>query len=249
MLSVVTRPIRTFVKRKLNDRGFHYVGGLGNELCTIHDYQENAQAVLDRSKEQTEADVAALKKKYEEPIIGEVPVERLLELLAQVIDPSNICLYCTSQLVHTLQVLESMEAAGITDREFLAATLVHDLGKLASLKGEKWENIEGGGKRPLGQNKPGIGLANGSFKWDHSDIVHARLKPYLSEDMAWLLKWHSIQPECEPIMDAQDRERFERVYKPFVVHDRTFIFYHLPKKRLSDYAPLIKEFFPDKVLF
>ncbi len=117
------------------------------------------------------------------------------------------------------------------------------------MKGEKWENIEGGGKRPLRHHEPGSGLANGSFKWDHSDIVHARFKPYLSEDMAWLLKWHSIQPECEPIMDARDRARFEKYYKPFVVHDRTFIFYHLPKKRLADYLPLIKEFFPDKVLF
>ncbi len=137
MLSFVTRPIRNFVKRKLNERGFHYVNGLGNELCTIHDFQANAAAIVERAKSQTEADVAALKKKYEEPIIGEVSVERLLELLAQVIDPSNICLYCGSQLTHTLQVLESMEEAGITDREFLAATLIHDLGKLASLEGRE----------------------------------------------------------------------------------------------------------------
>ena len=57
-----------------------------------------------------------------------------------------------SQLTHTLQVLESMEQAGITDREFLATTLIHDLGKLAILKGEKWENLEGGGKIPQGEN-------------------------------------------------------------------------------------------------
>jgi len=31
--------------------------------------------------------------------------------------------------------------------------------------------------------------------------------------------------------------------------DRTYIFHHLPKKRLSDYLPLVKEFFPEKVLF
>jgi hypothetical protein len=37
---------------------------------------------------------------------------------------------------------------------------------------------------------------------------------------------------------------FEKYYKPFVRHGGTYIFHHLPKKRLSDYLPLVKEFFP-----
>ena len=81
-------------------------------------------------------------------------MERLLELLAQIVDPTNFYLYCGSQLTHTFQVLESMEKAGITDKEFLATTLIHDLGKLAILNGESWESIEGGGKIPLGDNVP-----------------------------------------------------------------------------------------------
>jgi hypothetical protein len=245
----LARPVKKFVRKKLNERGFYYIRGTGVERCTIDDFRRNSQAVIERASEQTEADVAALEKKYEQPILGEVSVERLLELLAQIIDPSNTYLYCGSQLVHTLQVLESMEMDGITDREFLATTLVHDLGKIASLKGEKWENIEGGGKQPLRAHEPGSGLEKGSFKWDHADIVHARFKPYLSENMAWLLKWHSIQVPCEPIMNQRERALFDKYYKPFVRHDRTFIFYHLPQKRLSDYLPLIKEFFPEKILF
>jgi hypothetical protein len=176
-------------------------------------------------------------------------VERLLELQAQIVDPTNFFMFTGSQLTHTLQVLESMEKAGITDREFLATTLIHDLGKLASLKGEKWENLEGGGKIPHGENEPGSGFENCTFNWDHADVVYARFHPYVSKDMAWVLKWHSIQPDCEPLMDARDRALFEKYYKPFVRHDRTFIFHHLPKKRLSDYLPLVKEFFPEKVLF
>jgi hypothetical protein len=50
-------------------------------------------------------------------------------------------------------------------------------------------------------------------------------------------------------MDDRDRALFEKYYKPFVRHDRTFIFHHLPKKRLSAYLPLVKEFFPGTVLF
>jgi hypothetical protein len=242
------RPIKEFVARKLNERGFHDIRGV-DEIATIDEFKERAFAIQRRSRKQTLDDVARLRKKYEQPIIGEVPVERLLELLAQIIDPTNIWLFCGSQLTHTLQVLESMEKAGITDKEFLATTLIHDLGKLAVLKGESWENLEGGGKMPLGENVPGSGFANCTFNWDHADVVHARFKPYVSENMKWVLNWHSIQPPCEPLMDARDRALYEKYYRPFVRHDRTFIFHHLPKKRLSDYLPLLKEFFPRPVLF
>jgi Myo-inositol oxygenase len=157
------RPIKEFVKRKfnehgfydirdgtgLNERGFYDIRGVG-EIRTIDEFKERAFAIMKRSRLQTRADVIALKNKYEQPIFGEIAVERLLELQAQIIDPTNILLFAGSQLTHTLQVLESMEEAGINDREFLATTLIHDLGKLASLKGEKWENLEGGGKIPLG---------------------------------------------------------------------------------------------------
>jgi hypothetical protein len=256
------RPIKEFVKRKLNERGFYDIRdgkglnergfydlrGVG-EITAIDEFKERAFAISMRSRLQTQDDVIALKKKYEEPIFGEIAVERLLELLAQIIDPTNLFMFTGSQLTHTLQVLESMENAGITDRELLATTLIHDLGKLASLQGEKWENLEGGGKIPKGENVPGSGFENCTFSWDHADVVHARFHPYVSKDMAWLLKWHSIQPDCEPLMDARDRALFDKYYKPFVRHDRTYIFHHLPKKRLSDYLPLVKEFFPEKVLF
>ena len=262
MAASLPRPIKEFVKRKLNERGFYNIRdgrGLGErgfydirglgEITTVGEFKERAFAIMRLSRLQTREDVIALKKKYEQPIFGEIAVERLLELQAQIIDPTNIFMFTGSQLTHTLQVLESMEKAGITDREFLATTLIHDLGKLAALTGEKWENLEGGGKIPQGENVPGSGFENCTFNWDHADVVHARFHPYVSEDMAWLLKWHSIQRRCEPLMDARDRALFEKYYKPFVRHDRTFIFHHLPQKRLSEYLPLVKEFFPEKVLF
>jgi hypothetical protein len=248
IMSVRNAIRQRIIRPTLEKRGFYDITGLG-EITKIDDFRENAFSIQRNSRNQTLDDVARLRKKYEQPIFGEVPVERLLELLAQIIDPTNFYLYCGSQLTHTLQVLESMEKSGVTDKEFLATTLIHDLGKLAALKGEAWENLEGGGKIPLGENVPGSGFANCTFNWDHADVVHARFKPYVSEDMQWVLRWHSIQTSCEPLMDATDRARFEKYYKTFVRHDRTFIFHHLPKKRLSDYLPLLKEFFPQPVLF
>jgi hypothetical protein len=157
----LTRPLKEFVRRKLNERGFYDIRdgrglnergfydirGVG-EITTIDEFKERAFAICKRSRLQTREDVVALKKKYEQPIFGEIAVERLLELQAQIIDPTNFYIFTGSQLTHTLQVLESMERAGITDREFLATILIHDLGKLAILKGEKWENLEGAARSP-----------------------------------------------------------------------------------------------------
>jgi hypothetical protein len=167
---------KNFVNKQLNRHGYYKVPRL-DPLHTIEEFHSYAVEIRRNSRQQTLEEVTQLRKKYEEPIFGEISVYRLLELLAQVIDPTMERLYCASQLTHTLQVLEKLEDAGITDREFLATMLIHDVGKLAAMKGEKWENIEGGGKIPLGQNVPGSGLANCTFNWDHGDIVHAASSP------------------------------------------------------------------------
>ena len=243
------QPVKRFVTKRLNKHGYYSVKGLGYELCNIEDFLRQVRDIKERGLRQTEEQVAALRKKYEQPILGEVRVQRLLELLAQIIDQNNRWLYCTSQLTHTLQVLESMEKAGITDPDMLVTAVIHDLGKLSLLKGESPENVEAGGRRPLRAHEPGIGLENGSFTWDHADIVHARFQPYVPENIAWLLRWHSIRPACVPIMNAKDREYFEKYYKTFVVHDRTFAFYHVPSARIDKYFPLVDKYFPNPILF
>ena len=263
MTMIIRQPTRDFVKRRLNQLGIRpkdfvnkQMSRLGycsvprfEPLHTIEEFHSYSTEIRRNSRLQTLEEVTQLRKKYEEPIFGEISVYRLMELLAQVIDPTMEFVYCASQLTHTLQILEKIEEAGIVDREFLAAILIHDLGKLAAMKGEKWENIEGGGKIPLGQNVPGSGLANCTFNWDHADIVHARFKPYVSKNMQWLIQWHSIQPPCEPLMDAHDRVLFDKYFKHFARHDSISTFYHRPKKRLDDYIPLLKEFYPEKILF
>jgi hypothetical protein len=145
-----------------------------------------------------------------------------------------------------------METAGIneaTNREMMVFGLIHDLGELALLKGELPEHVEGGGKRPLTDCPAGIGLDNCVFTWDHSDIVHARLRNYVSENIAWLLRYHSITPACVPLMDARDRALYEIYHQTFIPHDRTYVFYHLPMKQLEDYRGILEEAFPRNVLF
>ena len=245
----IPQPVKRFVQDKLEQVCLHYVGKAG-KLRTMAEFRRNADAIFGSRESQTLESVAALRQRYEtRPIIGEVSIERLFELLAQVIDPTNLGLYCGSQLTHTLQVVESMEEAGITDRDLIIAALLHDIGKVALLKGEKPENIECGGKIPIGKNVAGGGFARSNFIWDHSDIVYARLKPYLNEKVAWLVRYHSIQKECYRLMDDHDRYMFETYFKVFQVHDQTYSFYHNPKYLIDHYIGLLKEVFPTRILF
>ena len=45
----LTRPLKEFVKRKLNERGFHDIRGLG-EIATIDEFKERALAIVRRSR-------------------------------------------------------------------------------------------------------------------------------------------------------------------------------------------------------
>ncbi len=84
----LTRPIKEFVKRKLNKRGFYDIRGAG-EITTVDDFKERAFAIQKRARRQTKEDVIALKKKYD---IGRKAMERLLELQAQIMGTAEAAL-------------------------------------------------------------------------------------------------------------------------------------------------------------
>lgn len=122
-------------------------------------YFRNAARILKRHSAQTVEDVAGLRRKYQTPIFGKIGVWELVQKLALCIDPSDGRLFCTSQLVHVFQILDEMEADGVADDEFILAALVHDLGKVLLLVGERPENVVGFND-PIGTHEPGCGLHN-----------------------------------------------------------------------------------------
>jgi hypothetical protein len=215
----------------------------------LADFRRRSQEIQLRHHEQTAEDVAVLQAKYREPIIGEVAPTRLLELLAQVVDPANAFLGCTSQLTHTLQVLEAMERDGASE-EMRFVGLVHDFGKLALLRGERPENVEGNGRRPIGTFEPGIGLDACVLQYAHGEIVYQRLGALVPDHVAWLLRYHDmVVADCQPYLDDRDREYVEAYYHLFTRYDRTFSAFHLPQGRIDDYAGLLERYLPPTITF
>jgi hypothetical protein len=213
-------------------------------------FRSDAKAILRRRTQQTLEQVSMLGERYSDPIFGEVRVWDLLLRMQQVSDPTDTRFGNVSQLTHTLQVLESMENAGITDEDMHLAALLHDLGKLLALTGEAPENIFGM-KSPIGPSQPGIGLDRVRFQWNHDDFIYQRFKGLVSEPTAWLLRFHSIIiPECERYMDQRDREYTKKYLLEFQIHDQeSKSMFRLPKYQPEDYRDWIFAWFPEPVLF
>jgi len=213
-------------------------------------YGETARTIEARHASQTVEAVFALRRKYTTPVIGRVPVWSLIEKLAQCIDPSDEKLYGASQQLHVLQILDGMERDGVATRELTLAALLHDLGKILLLTGEAPENVVCFNE-PIGRYPRGVGLDNCILQWNHDEFAYSRLREYLPDGIAWLIRYHSIvRSSCESYMDARDREYADRYLTVFARYDHgTKSPYSLPRKRIDDYRDVIESALPREIVF
>ncbi len=213
-------------------------------------YARDAAAIRAGHAAQTSAEAAALRKKYLQPVFGEVSTWSLFEMMARVIDTADDRLYCTSQEVHMLQVIEAMAADGMASEEFVLAALVHDLGKVCMLQGEPAKNVTYMNSL-LATGEPGAGLDQCVLQWSSDDLTWSRLKDHLPPAIAWLVRYHGITTaDCEPYMNAQDRSYHERYLVPFRVYDlQSKSPFARPRCRLEDFRPIIGKYLPPRIVF
>ena len=181
------------------------------------EYWKGVTAIEQRHAAETLDDVAALRRKYDEPVFGKVRVWKLVQRLSQCIDPSDGRLFGASQQVHVLQMLEAMARDKVASHDLILAALIHDVGKTLLLTDEDPANITCM-NTPIGDYEPGIGLDNVTMQWGHDEFAYSRLVEHLPDHLAWLVRYHSIEiPVCLPLMDARDREYFEKYLRVFAV--------------------------------
>ncbi len=213
-------------------------------------FARNADAICLRHRQQTPETVAALRRKYDAPLFGRVSVWSLIERLAQCIDPTDQRLYAVSQQMHVMQIIAGMEADDVASEEFVLAALVHDVGKVLLLTDEAPENIVCFNE-PIGNYEPGIGLDNCVLQWNHDEFAYSRLKHYLPDGIAWLVRYHSIvRSTCDVYMDARDREYAARYLNVFERYDHgTKSPYFLPQRRIDFYRHVLDAWLPEAIDF
>lgn len=194
--------------------------------------------------------MATLRRKYDAPLLGRVSVWSLVEKLAQCVDPTDMRLYSASQQLHVLQIIAGMEADNLVNEEFILAALVHDLGKVLLLTDEAPENVVCFNE-PIGTFEAGIGLDNCTLQWNHDEFAYSRLKHYVPDGIAWLVRYHSIvRASCAPYMNARDREYAARYLDVFERYDHgTKSPYFLPQRRIDDYRHVLDAWLPKTIVF
>ena len=212
-------------------------------------FNRMARGIYDRHWAQTSETVRSLRARYQAPVFGHVRMWDLIEKLALCVDPTDRTLYCTNQFLHVQQILEAMEEDGISDNDLILAALTHDLGKVALLTDEVPENIVCS-IRPVGEYGEGAGLDNILCNFGHDEIAYTRIKDHVPDSVAWLTRYHSMDPRwMRPYLDSRDRGYYEK-YLTFKEYDQgTKSAASLPQIDLQKYRALIEETFPSPILF
>lgn len=213
-------------------------------------FMRDAAAIRERHAAQTRAEAEALRLKYRQPLFGEIPTWSLFEMLAHVVDTADDRLYCVSQEMHALQMAEAMQADGITDEQLILTALVHDIGKVALLKGELPENLFYMNTM-LSPGAPGAGLDACTFQWSSDDLGWSRLKDHLPPAVAWLVHYHGIDSaQHASYMNEQDRDWAQRYLTTFQLYDLySKSPFFQPRRRLDHYRPLIEKYLPPTIVF
>jgi Myo-inositol oxygenase len=213
-------------------------------------FGQSAEPILERHRRQTVDEVRALRRKYAKPIFGKVRVWDLIEKLGSCVDPTDRRLFCASQQMHVLQMLETMERDDAATPEMVLVALVHDLGKVLLLTGEDPANVVCMNGLVDGADD-GVGLDNATIQWNHDEFAYERLRDHLPEDLAWLVRYHSVEVRAvSNVMDERDRERTRRLLVPFARYDHaTKSPFYLPSKGIQQYRDVIEQAFPRRIRF
>jgi hypothetical protein len=213
-------------------------------------YAERARAIIERHNAQTIDQVEALRRRYAEPIFGKVRVWELIEKLGSCVDPTDERLYTASQQVHVLQMLQAMEADNFDTPEMVLVALVHDLGKVLLLTGEDPANVVCM-NRPIAGGTAGAGLDRTVIQWNHDEFAYERLRDHLPDELAWLVRYHSLDVEAAAeVMNEQDLERANALLLPFAHYDHaTKSPFDVPVKSISGYREVIEAAFPRRIRF
>ena len=216
----------------------------------VQSFNTQAHQIRAAHESQDLATATALRGKYQAPLFGAVAPWALVEKLAQCTDPSDHHLFGASQWLHCLQIIDAMESDGMASEEFVVAAILHDLGKLAMLAGEApahvlWRN------RLLSLGAAHAGLDQCVLQWSCDDLAWSRLKDFLPDPLAWLVRYHSITTtDCEPYLDARDRDYVEHWLRPFRRYDLASKSpFFVPRRRLEDYRPVLEKYLPPTIVF
>jgi hypothetical protein len=142
-----------------------------------------------------------------------------------------------------------MKADGVLNDELLLMAIIHDWGKILLLTEEDPANVVCMNKMITPPTRKG--LAHHVSQWNHDEFAYNRLSKYLTPELSWLLRYHSIPSnDLEGYMDDNDVYLHQRYHSIFYKYDQGSKSPTLrPSVNINEYKSFIESVFPDQILF
>jgi hypothetical protein len=208
-----------------------------------------AKQIKEKHFSQTIDDVIFLNNKYKNPIFGKLKLWDLFQKLNFCIDPTDKILYQTNQLIHTAQVLKSMEIQQITDEMLYVTAILHDIGKVLLLTEENPCNIVCDNQIIVAHTNK-LGFENCFTNWNHDEIAYQRLKDYIPKEYSWLIRYHSINIEkSKSFMNEYDIKMYQEFLLPFSKHDKMSKSQITPSINWDKYRKMCEKHLPIEIIF
>lgn len=219
------------------------------------DFEKYAVEVCIKHGKQTEAEVRRLNNIWEGVVlIGDhVSTWDLIEKLSLTVDRSDRRVFLVNQYQHVLQIWEAMVLDNIDDEMLLAFAVIHDIGKLVSLFGEEDHNADCI-TRVIRKPEMGVkGMHNFVVTWNHDEFGYLKLRKYLPENMAWMLRYHSlsmlVSGQLDEYLTDQEKTWLQTLQKFEIYDHQVKSLYRLPRVNVSIVKQVVLRFLPEYIEF
>lgn len=222
------------------------------------EFDENSKRINELHNLQTLDQIQNLKTKWTPKIknifFGKMKLSELWLKLALTIDETDIALYNSSQLIHSLQCYSSLKMDGCQDERMLLFSLLHDIGKVLSLLGESPENVDGMNKiyyiKKGTDNK--IILNDTITSFSHDEFGYYLLKDITPPYIYLGTRFHS----CPEILTNTNLSKKDTIYlniaQNFYEYDhdsKSSYWCPINQKILNECTNLIDKHFPENYNF
>ena len=130
--------------------------------------------------------------------------------------------------------------------------LVHDLGKVLLLTGEDPANVVCMNTPDRRTDDRASGLDQCTFQWNHDEFGWSRFRDHVPDHVAWLIRYHSIDPDACRAADGRARPRVPDALPRRVLPLRPRHEVAVPPAAASasiDYRDVVEDAFPEPIPF
>eukprot|EP00928_Gymnodinium_smaydae_P045566 TRINITY_DN30365_c0_g1_i1.p2 TRINITY_DN30365_c0_g1~~TRINITY_DN30365_c0_g1_i1.p2 ORF type:complete len:215 (+),score=28.12 TRINITY_DN30365_c0_g1_i1:567-1211(+) len=202
-------------------------------------------------------DAQRLRQKHTDCVMfGNIDPLDLVMRLAFTSDRMDMRNGVVAQFVHWLQVFRAMQRNGVTDREFLFAAIVRDIGKLADFL-EVHGNVAGCTDDAFNWHEvsDGGGLDALVIPYDHHDFGADKLRPHISNRVYRIMRYHCFpklykrHPDVERVMTQEEKGHVPELVQFFAYDALSKSMWMHPNVDMGEVQSILREFLPAQITF